>query len=102
MDHEINPVDRLIQDAYPLYGVWKDLAEEVGYARASWAKKQLDDAMSADAVDCADNSRYCRVGNEAEEALFAEIAGYGCCGTSEWEAVDPDGYVWRFGFNYGH
>lgn len=102
MDRETNPVEQLIQEAYPVYGVWKEMADEIGYVCAAWAQKQLHDAIHQDDIEYPDNERYCRVGNAAEEAAFDAIARDGCCGVAEWEAVDPEGRRWRFGFNYGH
>lgn len=102
MEPDPNGIELLIKTVYPLYGAWEDMAKEIGYARAAWAQKQLYDAMHDPDVEYPDNGRYCRVGNAVEEAEFKESSDMGCCGSSEWEATDSEGQVWRFGFNYGH
>lgn len=49
-----------------------------------------------------DNFRWCRVGNQQEELLYKRRLARGCCGFRDWEAIDPNGQIWKFGFNHGH
>jgi hypothetical protein len=67
---------------------------------ARWASGELTRAAAKE--ECCDNFRAARVGNTAQMRRYRRQKARGCCGSSDWEAVGPDGNVYALGFNYGH
>lgn len=63
-----------------------------------WANLQI--AHRACGLSCVDSQRVARVGKSSQARRFNRERS--CCGSSEWEAVGPDGNRYRLGFNYGH
>lgn len=52
-------------------------------------------------LDCVDNRRAYKVGDESGRLEFIEAAKSGCCGSWESSAI-IDGVKWIIGCNYGH
>ena len=76
-----------------------------GWAEAQIQKELYPEGFTEDErspYEYADNFRIARTDNEHEMETFEEAKRRGCCGSYEWEVVDPDGIRWVVGFNYGH
>lgn len=76
-----------------------DLTSAQQQAVSAWWDER--DAAGDD-YEFADNTRYARKGNAAEEFAYEDARAAGCCGSVDVELECTDGTVLLFGFNYGH
>lgn len=72
-----------------------------------WAHNQIEEKIrppgsDEDLFDYADNVRIARTCDAQEMSNFEKVREDGCCGSMDWEVVDPHGVRWILGFNYGH
>jgi hypothetical protein len=66
----------------------------------AWASRRLDEEMRG--LDCCDNDRVALKGNTSQVRRYRRQKAGGCCGSSDFEAVGPDGKTYLLGFNFGH
>ncbi len=65
-----------------------------------WAQGEL--RREADKSECVDNYRMALTESSTQMRRFRRQEAKGCCGCKSWEALGPDGKIYRLGFNYGH
>lgn len=67
----------------------------------SACREALNEAIEREGLDCADNFRFARVGNEDEEFAFNRAIEDGCCGSFNQKLMIGD-FEYMIGCNYGH
>ncbi len=67
----------------------------------SACREALNEAIEREGLDCADNFRFARVGNEEEEFAFNRAAENGCCVAFNQKLMIGDA-EYLIGCNYGH
>lgn len=68
-----------------------------------YALDELNKIVDNEDLECADSMRIAEAGDEAEEALYEEIAKGGCCGSMDTEVFyRPTHKRIKIGCNYGH
>jgi hypothetical protein len=65
-----------------------------------WAEGEF--ARAQRGLDCCDNFRLALASSSAQKRRYRRAQKRGCCGSSDWEAIGPDGKRYLLGFNYGH
>lgn len=63
--------------------------------------QDLEYEIARNELECVDNFRFARFGNDQEEEAYDKQRARGCCGEFD-VTTKVDGVKWMIGCNYGH
>lgn len=76
--------------------IWDSIPDDDRYEISAVIDAWKDD------LDCMDNVRVARMGNEAHEAAYERARDCGCCGFMDIIKMCSSARQYRIGCNYGH